>query len=66
MSDDFVVLDRDLTKVSPPEILKTVVLRTVVEGKTVLPTRKMNPPKATRQNEGRKYLPALRIVKSFA
>ena len=32
---DFVVLDRDLTKVAPPEILKTVVLRTVVGGKTV-------------------------------
>lgn len=32
---DFVVLDRDLTKVAPPEILKTRVLRTVVGGKTV-------------------------------
>ena len=32
---DFVVLDRDLTKVPPPEILKTEVLRTVVGGKTV-------------------------------
>jgi hypothetical protein len=32
---DFVVLDRDLTKVPPPEILKTQVLRTVVDGKTV-------------------------------
>jgi predicted amidohydrolase YtcJ len=32
---DFVVLDRDITKVSPPEILKTKVLRTVVGGKTV-------------------------------
>ena len=32
---DFVVLDRDLTKVAPPEILKTEVLRTVVGGKTV-------------------------------
>ncbi|HYX69000.1 MAG TPA: amidohydrolase [Terriglobales bacterium] len=32
---DFVVLDRDLTKVAPAEILKTKVLRTVVGGKTV-------------------------------
>jgi predicted amidohydrolase YtcJ len=32
---DFVVLDRDLTKISPSEILKTQVLRTVVGGKTV-------------------------------
>ena len=32
---DFVVLDRDLTKVPPAEILKTQVLRTVVDGKTV-------------------------------
>ena len=35
MLADFVVLDRDLTKVAPPEILKTEVLRTVVGGKTV-------------------------------
>jgi len=35
MLADFVVLDRDLTKVPPPEILKTQVLRTVVGGKTV-------------------------------
>ncbi len=35
MLADFVVLDRDLTKVEPPEILKTRVLRTVVGGKTV-------------------------------
>jgi len=35
MLADFVVLDRDLTKVSPPQILKTEVLRTVVGGKTV-------------------------------
>ena len=35
MLADFVVLDRDLTKVDPPEILKTKVLRTVVGGKTV-------------------------------
>ena len=35
MLADFVVLDRDLTKVAPPEILKTTVLRTVVGGKTV-------------------------------
>ncbi|HEU5452566.1 MAG TPA: amidohydrolase [Terriglobales bacterium] len=32
---DFIVLDRDITKVAPPEILKTTVLRTVVGGKTV-------------------------------
>jgi predicted amidohydrolase YtcJ len=32
---DFVVLDRDLTKVTPTEILGTRVLRTVVGGKTV-------------------------------
>jgi predicted amidohydrolase YtcJ len=35
MLADFVVLDRDLTRVAPPEILKTKVLRTVVGGKTV-------------------------------
>ena len=35
MLADFVVLDRDLTKVAPPEILKAKVLRTVVGGKTV-------------------------------
>jgi predicted amidohydrolase YtcJ len=35
MLADFVVLDRDITKVSPAEILKTRVLRTVVGGKTV-------------------------------
>jgi predicted amidohydrolase YtcJ len=32
---DFVVLDRDLTRVAAPEILKTQVLRTVVDGRTV-------------------------------
>ncbi len=31
---DFVVLDRDITKVAAPEILQTKVLRTVVGGKT--------------------------------
>jgi hypothetical protein len=35
MLADFVVLDRDLTKVPAPEILKAQVLRTVVGGKTV-------------------------------
>ena len=35
MLADFVVLDRDLTKAPPPDILKTQVLRTVLGGKTV-------------------------------
>ncbi|MDT8068768.1 MAG: amidohydrolase [Terriglobia bacterium] len=35
MLADFVVLDRDLTKIPPHEILGTKVLRTVVGGKTV-------------------------------
>lgn len=35
MLADFVVLDRDLTKIPPAQILKTQVLRTVVGGKTV-------------------------------
>jgi len=39
MLADFVVLDRDLTKVPPPEILKTQVLRTVVGGNTVYSAR---------------------------
>ena len=32
---DFVVLDRDITRISPQEILQTKVLRTVVGGRTV-------------------------------
>jgi len=32
---DFVILSRDITKVSPPEILQTEILRTVVGGRTV-------------------------------
>ena len=32
---DFVVLDRDITRIDPPEILQTKVLRTVVGGRTV-------------------------------
>ena len=32
---DFIVLDRDITKVPPADILRTHVLRTVVSGKTV-------------------------------
>ena len=40
MLADFVVLDRDLTKVTAPEILKTQVLRTVVGGKTVFESGK--------------------------
>jgi predicted amidohydrolase YtcJ len=40
MLADFVVLDRDLTKVAAPEILKTQVLRTVVGGKTVFESGK--------------------------
>lgn len=42
MLADFVVLDRDLTKIAPEKILTTQVLRTVVGGKTVysaLPNR---------------------------
>ncbi len=39
---DFIVLDRDLTAIPAPEILKTRVLRTVVDGRTVYqaPVRK--------------------------
>ena len=40
MLADFVVLDRDLTKVAPPDILKARALRTVVGGKTVYVTGK--------------------------
>jgi predicted amidohydrolase YtcJ len=35
MLADFIVLDRDITKISAADILKTKVLRTVVGGKTV-------------------------------
>jgi predicted amidohydrolase YtcJ len=35
MVADLVVLDRDLTKIPPEQILGTKVLRTVVGGKTV-------------------------------
>ncbi|HWZ46497.1 MAG TPA: amidohydrolase family protein [Candidatus Saccharimonadales bacterium] len=35
MVADFVVLDRDITRIEPAEILKTKVLRTVLGGKTV-------------------------------
>jgi predicted amidohydrolase YtcJ len=35
MLADFVVLDRDLTAIPPEKILRTIVLRTVVGGKTV-------------------------------
>jgi predicted amidohydrolase YtcJ len=35
MLADFVVLDRDITKATPQEVLKTGVVRTVVGGKTV-------------------------------
>ena len=38
MLADFVVLDRDITRVEPDAILKTRVLRTVVGGKTVYGT----------------------------
>jgi predicted amidohydrolase YtcJ len=36
---DFVVLDRDITKVAPAEVLKTKVLQTIVGGKTVYETK---------------------------
>jgi predicted amidohydrolase YtcJ len=39
MLADFVVLDRDITRVPPAEILKTKVLRTVVGGQTVYEAR---------------------------
>ncbi len=36
---DFVVLDRDINKIAPADLLKTRVLRTVVGGKTVFENR---------------------------
>jgi len=36
---DFVVLDRDITRITPPELLQTKVLRTVVGGRTVYEVR---------------------------
>jgi len=39
MLADFVVLDRDLTKINPAEILHTKVMRTVVGGETVYEAR---------------------------
>ena len=36
---DFVVLDRDITKAAPADVLKTRVLQTVVAGKTVYETK---------------------------
>ena len=35
MPADFIVLDRDIVRIGPEEILKTRVLKTVLEGKTV-------------------------------
>ncbi len=35
---DFIILSDDLTKIPPPQILKTTVLRTVVGGRVVYPT----------------------------
>jgi hypothetical protein len=40
---DFIVLDRDLTRVPAPEILKTRVLRTVVDGRTVYQALPLRP-----------------------
>jgi predicted amidohydrolase YtcJ len=42
MLADFVVLDRDLTKVAVERVLATEVLRTVVGGKTVFETHRAN------------------------
>ncbi|HEY6375885.1 MAG TPA: amidohydrolase, partial [Edaphobacter sp.] len=41
---DFVVLDRDITKATPQELLHTQVLRTIVNGETVYTNPKTPPP----------------------
>ena len=41
---DFVVLDRDITKATPQELLHTQVLRTIVNDETVYTNPKTPPP----------------------
>ena len=48
MLADFVVLDRNLTAVAPPDLLKTKVLRTVVGGQTVYEAEAAGKNSATR------------------